>query len=164
MWIRERYRLMPNASNQGGSHLVKHYDVLKIRAEKTAELGRRALALGINPDLQVGSLAKVAAAVAARSDAEAGIEANARARELLGARWRGSQSDRPPLMNALHAAYQVERASLPEPIRRYLYDADRDARIGELKHLHTELTEALCAVVETWDNTKAWQTRRGGVL
>ena len=135
--------------------LVQHYDVLKIRAEKTAELGRRALALGINPDLQVGSLAKVAGAVAARSEAEAGIEANARARELLGARWRGSQSDRPPLMNALHAAYQVERASLPEPIRRYLYDADRDARIAELKHLHTELTEALCAVVETWDKTKA---------
>ena len=135
--------------------LVQHYDVLKIRAEKTAELGSRALALGINPDLQVGSLAKVAGAVAARSEAEAGIEANARARDLLGGRWRGAQSDRPPLMNALHAAYQVERASLPEPIRRYLYDADRDARIAELKHLHTQLTEALCAVVETWDKTKA---------
>ncbi len=134
--------------------LAGRQSTLKPRAANTAELGRRALALGLNPDLQVGSIASLADAVAARIAANAKIETNSEARELLGARWRGPESNRPALMNVLNAASEVERATLPEPIRRYLYHADRDARVAELRGLHAQLTAAVNSALELWRNAK----------
>jgi hypothetical protein len=134
--------------------LARRHNTLTARAQQTAELGRCALALGLNPDLQVGSIADVADVVAARIAAEGEIEGNGKARELLGARWRGPETSRALVMNALHAASEVERATLPEPIRRYLYHADRDARLAEVKGLHTQLTEAVNAAVEKWVDAK----------
>jgi very-short-patch-repair endonuclease len=134
--------------------LATQHDIAKTRADKTAELGRRALALGLNPDLQVSSLASVADAASSRISADAEIDANIETRQLLGARWRGAASDRPLIMNVLHAALEVERAKLPEPIRRYLFHADRDARVAELTGIHSKLAAVVSRVGDTWRKAK----------
>jgi very-short-patch-repair endonuclease len=147
---RETVRLIDNTR----CDLAQRHRTLRARADKVGELGRRALAFGLIPGLQVGSIVDVADCVSARLRAEAEIEANSAARELLGAGWRGAESDRSMVVNALRAASDVERATLPEPVRRYLYHLDRDARVAELRGLHARLNEELSAVLEVWGNTK----------
>jgi very-short-patch-repair endonuclease len=132
------------------SDLATLRDTLKVRAEKIADLSFRALALGLNPALEVGLIAGVVDVVTARIAAEEKIEANIQARELLGSRWRGPATDRPLIMNALHAASEVERANLPKPIRRYLYHADRNGRVTELRALHEPLKETVNLAWFTW--------------
>ena len=135
--------------------LVERLDALTNRRKKVAELSRQALSLDLRPDLPVGGIRKTAEAAAACLEAEAAIGANSRARELMGRRWRGPESDRNLIIKALHAASDVERATVPISVRRYLFHADRDSRIAELRTLAVQLNQSSRAALERWDEAEA---------
>jgi hypothetical protein len=132
--------------------LVEHLNTLTFRATQTAELDRHARSLGLRPDLQIGNIKSVAQAVAARLEAATAIESNNKARELMRARWLGPESDRTMVVQVLRAASGVNQAMLPAAIRRYLFHAERDSRIAQLKTLRVKIDEALEAVQENWRN------------
>jgi len=134
--------------------LVDRHLVLTNRASKAADLGRRALALGLRPDFQISALPFVARALKAKLEAEAAVNANRKARDLMGSRWRAAESDRTLVVNVLDAAREVERAVLPKALRKYLYDRERDPRIAWLKALQPDLSDALNAVLEGWEAAK----------
>ena len=134
--------------------LMAYHRSLNTRAQQIAELGRRALALGLNSDLPVGHIPDVARVVMARLQAEAKIEANGTARALLGPRWRGAETDRSLISNVLHAAAEVESARLPEPLRAHLYHAERDTRISDLRETEARLNDAINAASEAWGRAK----------
>jgi very-short-patch-repair endonuclease len=134
--------------------LVAHHRTLNTRAQQIAELGRRALAIGLKSDLPAGAIPDLASVVNARLQAEAKIEANSAARALLGTRWHGAESDRSLIVNVLDAASEVDGAMLPEPIRAYLYDADRDSRISDLRAIRARLNDAINAAREAWSRVK----------
>ena len=132
--------------------LVESLNTLTVRAAKTAELTRHAQSLGLKPDLLIGDIKGVAQAAAARLEAETEIGSNQSARELLGARWHGPQSNRTRILQVLRAASDVDQAMLPAAVRRYLYHAERDTRIEQLKTLQAKMDEALGALQENWRN------------
>ena len=140
--------------DNSSTHLPEHYKALSDRAKKFSGLERCALALGLKPDIEVSAIGRVAKAATARFEAAAAIEANMKARELLGARWRGPESDPNVVKNVLRAAVDVERASLPEPMRRYLFHAERNVRIAGLRALQKQLHEELEVVLEGWSKVE----------
>ncbi len=68
-------KMLENFKNDKAD-LVERHLALTRRANKVAELGRRALALGLRPDVKTCTLSSVAKAVEARIEAEAAINAN----------------------------------------------------------------------------------------
>ena len=151
------------------SDLGESCDRIERRAAKLAELWQRALALGLTEYVPVSEIGVMAAeanrahadAVArvldvdkARVAAEAEIEANHKARLLVGARWQGPKTDRTIVTGALNAAADVERASLPPLLRDHIYHRDRDSRISRLRTLGASLKDTLALVPPIWDEVK----------
>lgn len=122
--------------------LVTFHTTVSNRAEKIARLANRTLAIGLKPELRIGSLAHLAEIVASGREAEAAIQANSDAREVLGDLWVGTESDRSVIMNALHATSAVDEANLPEPIRKYLFHGERDLHAASLKDWRAQLESA----------------------
>jgi very-short-patch-repair endonuclease len=120
------------------------------RAAKAEELLARSKALGLKPGLDLRLLPDVAKVATARIDAEAAIEANSRARTLLGSRWQGHETAREPILAALAAAEAVEAADLPPALRLHLYHSERDARIAKLTDLAPGLRAATNGFLEKW--------------
>jgi hypothetical protein len=135
--------------------LVAHHRALTMRAQQIAELGRRALALNLKPELSVRTIPEVARVVMARLQVEAKIEANSTASALLGPSWHGAKSDESRIVNVLRAASEIESAMLPESLRTYLYDADRDSRISDLRAIGTRLNDGIKEARESWSRAKA---------
>ena len=136
------------------SDLDEQHRVLLARAGKAAELSRRAIALGLKPEIRTGALAGIADAVAARLKAEAEIEANGRARELLGARWQGPATERSLVLKASDAAIGINRVQLPASVRHHLFHPERDARIARLSVLMGPLAATLKAVADGWSEAE----------
>ena len=109
--------------------------------------------------MRVGDIKTASQAAETRLEAETAIDANTRARELLGARWRGPETDRLPILKVLEAAFDVDQARLPAAIGLYLYHPERDSRIAQLKTIQGQIDEALESVQENWRNA----TERGNV-
>jgi very-short-patch-repair endonuclease len=130
--------------------LAEHHKELRRRSGKAIELRRRALALGLKAEIPAGALADVAEAVNTRFRIMAAIEANGKARQVLGAAWRGPMTDRTLVLNALNAALAVSQADVPAPIHHHLFHPDRDARIGRLVQLMGPLNESLTTVMDGW--------------
>lgn len=135
--------------------LVTHHRALSKLAQQLAELNRRAHSLGLKSDLPVRTVPEVVRVVMARLEAEAKIKANSEAQALLGSRWRGPESDRALIVNVLHAASEVETATLPEPLRTYLYDADRDKRVSDLRVIEARSNDAIKTASEAWGQARA---------
>jgi hypothetical protein len=131
--------------------LIAYHGDMSQRAEKIARVAERTLALGLNPELRVGSLAHLSEIAVSWLEADAAMEANSDARGLLRGFWSGAES-RPVIMNALHAASAVERANLPESISKYLFHSERDSRISILKILRADLEFAGKQTSERWRN------------
>ncbi|MGQ0663655.1 MAG: DUF4011 domain-containing protein [Pseudomonadota bacterium] len=138
----------------GRIDLDDRHNALSTRARNAAELGRRALALGLKPEIRSGAIGGIADAAAVRLNAEAAIEVNDKARELLGTAWHGPATERSRVVNALEAAIGVEKARLPPLVRHHLYHPDRDARIAGLTALLGPHTEALKGVANGWSQAK----------
>ncbi len=142
------------AIEDGRLDLDERHKALLARSGKVADLSRRALALGLRPEIYVGAVAGIADAAAVRLKTEVAIEANGKARELLGAAWRGPVTERSLVLKALNAAIRIKQAELPAPVRHHLFHPDRDARIARLAALVGPLAEALKAVVDGWSEAK----------
>ena len=139
----------------GDCILETHRDVLLARAEKIAELERLALAAGLKPDLPVHTVHEAEIVANDRRQAEAEIDSNNTARLLLGPRWRGAESDRELISDALRAALAIEQADLPPPIRRYLYHAERNGRIAELRLFEAQLSDAIAKIADSRDRANS---------
>jgi len=139
--------------------LVEHFKALTVRATKTAELDRSARSLGLKPNLRAGDINSVAQAAAARLEAEAAINSNNRARELLRGRWHGPESNQTLISQVLEAVSDVDQARLPAAIERYLYHRERDSRIAQLKTIRGQMDGALESFRESWGTA----TERGNI-
>jgi hypothetical protein len=58
-------------------------------------------------------------------------------------------------VNALHAASALEKANLPESIRKYLFHSEHNSRISTLKSLRADLESARNQASERWRNIAA---------
>ncbi|HEX5243635.1 MAG TPA: DUF4011 domain-containing protein [Tepidisphaeraceae bacterium] len=139
----------------GDCVLETQRDVLLARAQKIGELERLALAAGLKPELPVRAVHEAVIVVIDRREAEAEIDSNNTARALLGPRWRGAESDRELITDALRAALAIEQADLPPPIRQHLYHAERNGRIAELRLLGVQLSDAIARIANSRDRANS---------
>ena len=153
------------------SDLNESCDQIEKRAAKIADLWQRALALGLSEYVPVSDLgvmvaeangahddavARVLDADKARIAAEAEIEANQKARLVLGPRWQGPKTDRTIVTRALNAAVEVEQASPPPELRDHIFHRDRDSRISRLRSFGVSLKDTLASIAQIWDEAKAF--------
>jgi hypothetical protein len=150
--------------------LQELYGRIDERAAAVAKLSRRAQAIGLPQELETADISraadeaeKILATATANvssievelANIENAIEANAEARLLLSTSWRGPRTDRTIVIDALSSAAKIERASLPPPVRDYLYHPDHNARIGRLTSLSQSLKDALDALRQGWSDVSA---------
>ena len=130
---------------------LDHYQQSLVdRSSKMLELDSLVQSLAIKAHLRIGEIKTVAKTVGEWLDAEVAISSNGRARDVLGERCRGADSDPSAIVSCLQAASEVNEAALPSTIRHYLYNAERDRRIASLQTIKTRVDEALATVDERW--------------
>ena len=106
--------------------------------------------IGLFDKTSFGRIDEAVEAVDTIQKAASEIEANKSAREVLGDLFRGQETDQRTLNEIINIADGIAEFGLPEPLKRYLFSAEFNERIGRLCNLHEELEDAADDAENAW--------------
>ena len=120
------------------------------RAEIAELAGPLSHQIGLSESTFLSCLRKAEIDAKVMRDVAERIMSNQRAQDLLGEGFQGVATDQGDLQNVIDAAGSIENARLPEYLQRYMFSADYDARINQLRSLKEKLEVALNNARRAW--------------